>query len=53
MQHLTLDDVHATAAAHGISAVTALSRMQMVAAKQGDAALLDRLCELKSELLGL
>ena len=53
MQAITLNDVHAAAAAHGLSPIRALTAMQSVAAKSGDKALLDRLCELKAELIGL
>ena len=53
MQVITLNDVHAAAAAHGMSPITALTAMQSVAAKSGDSALLDLLCELKSQLIGL
>lgn len=53
MQAITLNDVHAAATAHGLSAISALTAMQSVAAKSGDNALLDRLCELKNELMGL
>ena len=53
MQAITLNDVHAAAAAHGLSPINALTAMQSVAAKSGDSALLDRLCELKSQLTGL
>ena len=53
MANITLTDVHAAAAAHGLSPINALTAMQSVAAKSGDGALLDRLCELKNELMGL
>ena len=53
MNAITLNDVHAAAAAHGLSPINALTAMQQVAAKSGDGALLDRLCELKNELVGL
>lgn len=53
MNAITLNDVHAAAAAHGMSTINALNAMQQVAAKSGDSALLDLLCELKNELAGL
>lgn len=53
MQAITLIDVRKAAAAHGLTPIKALANMQAVAAKSGDCALLDRLCELKAELIGL
>lgn len=53
MANITLTDVHAAAAAHGMSPINALTAMQSVAAKSGDKALIDRLCELKAALIGL
>lgn len=51
MSKITRDDVAEAAAAKGVTIMEALRMMQAVCAKAGDEATLDRLCQIKSEIL--
>ena len=51
MNNITKECVIKAASEKGIRIIEAISMMQAVAAKNGDSALLDRLCEIKSEIL--
>lgn len=50
---ITLEDVQQLADAEGADVATVISLLQGAAAKIGDSATLEQLCEIKSALLGL
>lgn len=50
---ITIEDIRKVAADEGITELAAITMMQSGAAKIGDDAALEALCDIKSEILGL